>query len=87
VLEFDAELAHMVRTNAPVEELRKAVRRRGMPLITDHALSKVRQHIVDPQEIYRRVLIDESRHTDVSAAPAYNSALDDAATDVLSAAM
>jgi len=59
ILEFDPEIAEMVRTGAPISKIRAFARNRGDYLISTHAIMKVRDLIFTPNDIFERVLAEE----------------------------
>lgn len=61
VLHFDAVLTEMVRREVPISAIRDYARQRGDCLIANHAVEKVRNLLFSPQDIYERVLLEESR--------------------------
>ena len=70
VLEFDPEIAEMVRSCAAVSEIRSFARKRGDFQIGDHAVDKVKKLIVSPEDAYEKVLVEylqfeESRTEDI----------------------
>jgi type II secretory ATPase GspE/PulE/Tfp pilus assembly ATPase PilB-like protein/DNA-binding response OmpR family regulator len=60
VLEFDHQIAEMVRVGKPVSEIRSFSRSRGDFLIGTHAIAKVRSHVFTPREVFERALIEEA---------------------------
>lgn len=59
ILEFQPEIAHLVREGAPISEIRALVRQRGGYLISNHAVDKVRQQIFSVKDVYDEVLVEE----------------------------
>lgn len=59
IMKFDREISEMVRSGTPISEIRAFIQKRGDYLISDHAVEKVRNHLVAPKDIYERVLIEE----------------------------
>lgn len=59
VIEFDSEVAEMVRSDTPIHEIRNFVRKRGIYLMSDHAVAKVKNLIFPPQNVYEKILVEE----------------------------
>lgn len=59
VLQFDAEVAGMVRAGAPISEIRGVLYRRGDYLISHHAVDKVRRLLCPPHNVFEEVLVEE----------------------------
>jgi type IV pilus assembly protein PilB len=59
VLNFDAEISEMVRSNIPISEIRSFAQKRGNYLISHHALEKVKNLIFSPRDVYEQVLVEE----------------------------
>jgi len=59
ILEFDAEISEMVRSNIPISEIRSIARKRGGYLISQHAVEKVKNLIFTPREVYENVLVED----------------------------
>ncbi len=59
VLQFDAEVAEMVRSDAPISEIRSFLKKRGDYLISTHAISKARNLVFTPQDVFEKVLAEE----------------------------
>lgn len=60
ILNFDAEISEMVRSNIPISEIRSFTRKRGDHLISHHALEKVKNLIFSPRDVYEQVLVEEA---------------------------
>ncbi len=77
ILEFDPEIAEMVRSCAAVAEIRSFARERGDFQIGNHAVDKVKELIVSPEDAYEKVLVEDLQfegsktesHTPVSSIP------------------
>ncbi|MCG2831331.1 MAG: Flp pilus assembly complex ATPase component TadA [Desulfobacteraceae bacterium] len=61
ILQFDREIAEMVRTGTPISHIREFVRKRGGYLISNHALEKVKEFLLSPKDVYEKVLVEEKR--------------------------
>ena len=59
IMRFDPEVADLVRTEAPVSEIREFFKSRGGFLISHHAVEKVKKLIFPLKDVYERVLIEE----------------------------
>ena len=59
ILNFDPEIAEMVRSNLSISEIRSFAQKRGDYLISHHALEKVRNLIFSPRDVYEQVLVEE----------------------------
>lgn len=69
ILRFDPEIASMVRTGKSISEIRDFASQRGDYLISDHAIEKVRQHIISPADAHERVLVEEESPKPAAPAP------------------
>jgi type II secretory ATPase GspE/PulE/Tfp pilus assembly ATPase PilB-like protein len=65
VLELDQQLSDLVSSNVPVSEIREFIRKRGDFLISSHAIHKVKNLIVSPEDIYEKVLAEELTEKDI----------------------
>ncbi len=74
ILPFDDEVLELVRSGAPVPQIRMRERERGYYLISDHAVDKVCSGMVSLQDAYDHVLVEEvslaSRPSKTVVAPA-----------------
>jgi len=61
ILQFDLEIAEMVRTGTPISHIRDFVRKRGGYLISHHAVEKVKGFLLSPKDVYEKVLVEEKR--------------------------
>ncbi|MFH1624370.1 MAG: ATPase, T2SS/T4P/T4SS family [Pseudomonadota bacterium] len=59
ILEFDAAISEMVRSNISITEIRSFAQNRGDYLKSHHAIEKVRNFIFSPKDIYEKVLIED----------------------------
>ena len=59
VFEFDPEIAEMVRSGAAVAEIRSFSRERGDFQIGNHAVDKVKELLVSPEDAYEKVLVED----------------------------
>jgi type II secretory ATPase GspE/PulE/Tfp pilus assembly ATPase PilB-like protein/DNA-binding response OmpR family regulator len=59
IIKLDHEISEMARSDAPIAEIRNAVRDRGDFLISSHAAEKVKQHLFSPKDVYEHVLVEE----------------------------
>ncbi|NQT70908.1 MAG: Flp pilus assembly complex ATPase component TadA [Desulfobacteraceae bacterium] len=59
ILQFDAEISEMVRSNMPISEIRSFAQKRGDYLKSQHAVEKVKNFIFTPKDVYENVLVEE----------------------------
>ena len=59
ILEFDPEIAEMVRAEAPISEIRTFSKNRGDYLMSTHAILKVKNLIFTPKDIFEKALAEE----------------------------
>jgi len=59
ILEFDLDIAEMVRGGEPISHIRAYARRRGDLLISSHAVMKVGQYVFSPRDVFENVLVEE----------------------------
>lgn len=59
ILEFDKDIAQMVRENAPISAIRKFSKDRGDYLVSSHGLLKVKNLIFSPKDLYKNILLEE----------------------------
>jgi type II secretory ATPase GspE/PulE/Tfp pilus assembly ATPase PilB-like protein/DNA-binding response OmpR family regulator len=59
IIKFDHQISEMVRSGAPIAEIRNAVRDRGDFLISTHAVEKAKELIFAPKDVYEQVLVEE----------------------------
>jgi len=60
IMEFDPEVSEMVRSNAPIQEIRSFMRKRGSYLMSDHAVEKVKKFIFSPKDAYEKILVEDT---------------------------
>ena len=60
VITFDQTVCEMVRSGAPIAEIRAHIRKRGDFLISHHAVEKVRDLICSPGNVFEKVLVEEA---------------------------
>ncbi|OQX56275.1 MAG: hypothetical protein B5M53_02280 [Candidatus Cloacimonas sp. 4484_209] len=60
VLRFTPEVTKMIVTGASVADIRMSIQRAGNYLLSDHAIEKVRSLIFTPEDVYKKVLIEET---------------------------
>jgi CheY-like chemotaxis protein len=60
ILNIDAEISEMVRSNISISEIRSFALKRGDFLISHHALEKVKNLILSPRDVYEKVLVEEA---------------------------
>ena len=70
VIRFDNEIAEMVRANKPAAVLRDFVFKRGDYLIAHHATEKAAQLLFPVDDIYQKILAEESVQQKSPPAPA-----------------
>ncbi|NLF39652.1 Flp pilus assembly complex ATPase component TadA [bacterium] len=76
VITLDHAIADMVRAGRSVADMRSFIKQRGDHLIADHAIEKVRAHLVSPADVARHVLAGQTRFDrthDGAAAPSAQS--------------
>ncbi len=61
VIAFDSAVAELIRTGAPILEIRQFIQRRGDYLISHHAAQKAKDLIFPVKDIYEKVLVEEIR--------------------------
>lgn len=59
IIQFDADIARMIRSNKPISEIRNFIRQRKDYLICDHAIDKVRELRFSLKDVYEKVLVEE----------------------------
>jgi type II secretory ATPase GspE/PulE/Tfp pilus assembly ATPase PilB-like protein/CheY-like chemotaxis protein len=59
VIEFDSEVAGMVRSNVSIREIRSRLHARGKGLMGDHGVAKVRSLVLAPKDLCEQVPADE----------------------------
>jgi type II secretory ATPase GspE/PulE/Tfp pilus assembly ATPase PilB-like protein/DNA-binding response OmpR family regulator len=59
IIKFDHVISEMVRSGAPIAEIRNAIRDRGDFLMSSHAVEKVKDLLFAPKDIYEHVLVEE----------------------------
>lgn len=59
VLAFDAEIAELIRTGAPIAEIREFIQRKGGYLISQHAAQKAKDLIFPVKDVYEKVLVED----------------------------
>ncbi|MDO8963816.1 MAG: ATPase, T2SS/T4P/T4SS family [Coriobacteriia bacterium] len=78
VIDFDPEIQEMVRSGAPVSEIRSFQRKRGDYLMYDHAIEKVRAFTFSPADVFERILTEELAAMQSDSARAATTAAADA---------
>jgi len=59
IMRFDPQISAMLRSNAPVSEIREFIRKRGDYLISNHGMEKIRNLVCSPKDVYEKVLVDD----------------------------
>jgi type IV pilus assembly protein PilB len=59
VLKFDEDIIEEIRKNTPISEIRRLFKEKGYYLLPDHAVEKVRSLIFAPEDIYKKILVEE----------------------------
>ncbi len=59
IIQFDAEIASWVRDGAPITEIRQRLVDRGDYLSVASVLDKIRDHVVDPNDAYHKIIVEE----------------------------
>jgi len=67
IMEFDPEIAEMVRSDTPISEIRGYVRKKEGYLISHHAAEKVVEFLLSPKDVYEKVLVEERRFKEKTA--------------------
>jgi type IV pilus assembly protein PilB len=60
VLKFDEDIIEEIRKGTSISEIRNVFKEKGYYLLPDHSIEKVRSLIFAPQDVYNKVLIEES---------------------------
>ena len=60
VLKFDEDIIEEIRKGTPISEIRNIFKEKGYYLLPDHAIEKIRSLIFTPEDVYNKVLIEES---------------------------
>lgn len=61
IMKYDSEIIEMIRSDKTISKIREFMRARGDYLMTDHALDKLKRFVFSPNELYEKVLVEESR--------------------------
>lgn len=59
ILKFDTGIAQMVRSGKSISEIRKFFQKRGIYLIGNHAIEKVKEYVFSPKDVYQNVLVED----------------------------
>jgi len=59
ILDFDSQIAEMVRTNISVPMIRNFAHKRGSALLGYHAVEKVKDFVFAPKDVYKEILVEE----------------------------
>ncbi len=59
IIQFDANIAQMIRVGKSIAEIRNFIRERKDYLICDHAMDKVLELRFSPKDVYEKVLVEE----------------------------
>ena len=70
VIPVGPRMADLIREGRPISELRDHAQARGDLLVGDHAIRKVREHVLTIQDVYRKVLLEEGAMVEDPAAMA-----------------
>jgi type IV pilus assembly protein PilB len=62
IIKFYPEISEMIRKDEPISRIRDFCRKRGDYLISDHSVSKVRDQIFSPREVYENILLEEAEY-------------------------
>lgn len=60
IVKYDKNVIEMVQEGAAVSKIREFMKSRGDYLISDHALDKLKRFVFSPNEVYEKVLVEES---------------------------
>jgi len=61
ILNFDPEIAKIVRSTAPISEIRDFTKKKAGYLISNHPIEKVKNLFFPPADVYRNVLVEETK--------------------------
>lgn len=59
VLKFEPDMIEEIRKGTPISEIRHLFKEKGYYLLSDHAIEKVRSLIFTPEDVYKKVLVEE----------------------------
>jgi len=60
VLKFDEEIIEEIRKGTPISQIRGLFRGKSYYLLPDHAIEKIRNLIFTPEDVYQKILVEES---------------------------
>jgi type IV pilus assembly protein PilB len=79
VLAFDSEMAELIRTGAPILEIREFIQKRGGYMISHHAAQKAKDLMFPVKDVYEKILIEDikvQRQTPAAQEAASQNALE-----------
>ncbi len=59
VINFNSEISRMIRNASPISEIRNFIRNQGDCIMSDHAISKIKEFKCDVKQIFNKILSDE----------------------------
>jgi type IV pilus assembly protein PilB len=60
VLKFDEDVIEEIRKGTAISEIRRLFKEKGYYLLGDHAIEKVRSLIFTPEDVYKKILVEEA---------------------------
>jgi len=60
VLRFDEQIIEEIRNGTPISQIRYLFKKKGYYLLSDHAIEKIKGLIFTPEDVYKKVLVEES---------------------------
>ncbi|MEJ2355476.1 MAG: ATPase, T2SS/T4P/T4SS family, partial [candidate division WOR-3 bacterium] len=60
VLKFDEQIIEEIRRGTSISQIRHLFKEKGYYLLADHAIEKIRNLIFTPEDVYKKVLVEES---------------------------
>jgi type IV pilus assembly protein PilB len=60
VLKFDENIIEEIREGTPISKIRRLFKEKGYYLLPDHAIEKIRMLILAPEDVYNKVLVEET---------------------------
>jgi CheY-like chemotaxis protein len=60
VLRFEEDIIEEIRNETPISEIRRLFKEKGYSLLPDHAIEKIRSLIFTPEDVYKKILVEET---------------------------
>lgn len=60
VLKFDEDIIDEIRRETPISQIRSLFKEKGYYLLPDHAIEKIRSLIFTPEDVYKKILVEEA---------------------------